>query len=286
MPKRCLLILYILTSILTASGCAADPLDHADPGLEFDEGYETRQLAVTCDPKVLVYPILGPHNGGWDTNALDYTCPPHPGGSPDNSDWIAGQHYGNDLFAEKGELAVAPVNGEVVKSGWTDVGGWRVTLKDACGWWYYSAHLDTIDPIAQLGAILTAGTIIGTVGNSGSAQGTSPHIHFSIYPDGSYNNGVNPFPYLEAADASSCEEVENVTPPPPSSLCPAGQSTKVCNGAYTLLTCVNGVQTAQQDCGQLSAYCSELVGVQASCVSTLCTPCSVRVEECAFSSSQ
>ena len=261
----------LISCMLGLAACTANPVDHADPGSELEAGYETRRLAVSCDPKILAYPVLGPHNGGWDNNALDFTCPPHPGGSPDNSDWIPGDHYGNDIFAEKGELAVAPINGTVVKSGWNDVGGWRVTLQDACGWWYYSAHLDTIDPVAQLGAVLTAGTIIGTVGNSGSAQGTAPHIHFSIYPDGSYNSGVDPFPYLQAADGDSCDE--SVTPPPPaSSDCPAGQSTKVCDGSYTLLTCVNGSQTSEESCAQSDAYCSELVGAQASCVSTLCTP--------------
>jgi hypothetical protein len=266
---KCILL---ATSALLLSACAAEPVDHADPGPEGPlASLETRQLAVSCDPKLLAYPILGPHNGGWDPNALDYTCPPHPGSSPDNSDWIPGDHYGNDLFAAKGELAVAPVDGVVVKSGWTDIGGWRVTLEDACGWWYYSAHLDALDPAAQLGAALTAGQIIGEVGNSGSAQGTSPHIHFSIYPDGAYTSGVDPFPYLQAVDAHACDEA-NVEPPPPSSECPSGQTTTVCDGSTWLLTCVNGTQTANQDCGAMGGYCTTTLGPQAVCVSTACTP--------------
>jgi hypothetical protein len=267
--KRSLLIL----SILTVSACTAEPRDHADPGPELGEGYETRLLAVSCDPKIVAYPVLGPHNGGWDNNALDFTCPSHPGSSPDNSDWIPNDHYGNDIFAEKGELAVAPVSGVVVKSGWNNVGGWRVTMEDACGWWYYSAHLDEIDPIAQLGATLSAGTVIGTVGNTGNAQGTAPHIHFSVYPAGDYTNGVDPFPYLQAADNDSCDDSSvPPPPPPPTSSCPSGQNTKICEGSYTLLTCVNGSKTDTQNCDALGAFCSELVGAQAACVSTQCTP--------------
>ncbi|MFO0745484.1 MAG: hypothetical protein U1F43_07410 [Myxococcota bacterium] len=58
--------------------------------------------AVSCDPFLERYPVAGPHNGGYDLHALDYTCPPHPGQSPDGSDYLAGDHYGNDLFAKKG----------------------------------------------------------------------------------------------------------------------------------------------------------------------------------------
>jgi hypothetical protein len=148
-----------------------------------------------------------------------------------------------------------------------------VTLEDACGWWYYSAHLDALDPAAQLGAVLTAGQIIGVVGNSGSAQGTSPHIHFSIYPDGAYSSGVDPFPYLQAVDADACDEVGTVTPPtPPSSKCPSGQTTTACDGSYWLLTCVSGTETSKKDCDDIGGYCTETLGSQAVCVSTQCTP--------------
>jgi len=267
-------LLFILLPCLAA--CHAAPADHADPGPELTGDLETVRLAVSCDPEILAYPVLGPHNGGWDNNVLNFTCPSHPGGSPDNSDWIPNDHYGNDIFAEKGELAVAPVTGVVVKSGWNNVGGWRVTLEDACGWWYYSAHLDEIDPIAVVGAQLSAGTVIGTVGNTGNAQGTSPHIHFSIYPAGDYTNGVDPFPYLQAADSASCDDSGVAPPPPPPppppSKCPSGQNTKVCDGSYTLLTCSNGSVTGSQNCDSLGAFCSELVGADAACVSTLCTP--------------
>jgi len=157
--------------------------------------------AVTCSPGLARYPVRGPHNGGYDANALSYTCPPHPGGSPDNSDYIGGSHFGNDLFGAKGTPIVAPVSGTIVKAGWDTTGGNRVTVQDGCGWHYYHAHLDSI--AVGVGQHVNAGDVIGTLGNSGSAQGTSPHLHFSIYPE-AYDAGIDPFPYLQAVDGTSC----------------------------------------------------------------------------------
>ncbi|MDP6945741.1 MAG: M23 family metallopeptidase, partial [Myxococcota bacterium] len=169
---------------------------------------------MTCEPTIQAYPVAGPHNGGYDINALDYTCHPHPSASPDNSDWIAGQHFGNDLFAAKGTPAVSPVDGTIYNFGATTVGGNRVTVQGPCGWLYYHAHFDTIEPGLWVGMPVSAGQLIGTVGNTGNAIGTSPHIHFSIYPPGDYEAGVDPFPYLEQADSTACEG-GTVDPPPP-----------------------------------------------------------------------
>jgi MYXO-CTERM domain-containing protein len=182
-------------------GCvAASPSDHAAPDEEWDDSAEP----VTCGAKLLRYPVNGPHNGGYDKNALTYTCHPHPGASPDGSDFLAGDHYGNDIFAAKGTPLVAPVTGTVVTSGTNTVGGLVVKIRDACGWDYYHAHMNVIEPGIKVGMHITAGTKIGTVGNTGNASGTSPHLHFSIFPAGNYNAGVDPFPYLQAVDASAC----------------------------------------------------------------------------------
>ena len=180
-------------------GCGAgEPArDHAGA----DEDVGELGAPVSCNPGLARYPVAGPHNGGYDANALNYTCPVHPGGSPDNSDYIGGQHFGNDLFGAKGTPIVAPVKGTIAKAGWDTTGGNRVTVQDGCGWHYYHAHLDSI--AVSVGQSVNPGDVLGTLGNSGSAQGTSPHLHFSIYPE-AYDSGIDPFPYLQAVDGTSC----------------------------------------------------------------------------------
>ncbi len=186
---------------LTALGCSADPgaVDDAYGGEDLGEATEP----VSCGAGLLHYPVAGPHNGGYDKNALSYTCAPHPGSSPDNSDFLGGDHYGNDIFAAKGTPVVSPVNGTVIKAGWNTVGGLRVTVQDGCGWSYYHAHLDSIVGGIAVGTPVKAGQHIGNVGNTGNASGTSPHLHFSVYP-GVYESGIDPFPLLQAVDSTAC----------------------------------------------------------------------------------
>ncbi|GMV42118.1 MAG: hypothetical protein AMXMBFR64_38340 [Myxococcales bacterium] len=159
--------------------------------------------AVTCAASLEKYPVQGKHNGGWDKNALTYTCPAHPSSSPDNSDFIAGDHYGNDIFGALGTPLVACVDGTVASVANTSIGGKNVTIKDKCGWYYYYAHMDTIASDIKAGMAISAGKKIGTLGKTGNAASTSPHLHFSIYP-GTYTKGIDPYPLLKTVDATSC----------------------------------------------------------------------------------
>ena len=195
-------LIMVLAALLGACEPAAVEPPHGWHGPTGEE-LETRGFPVTCSPHLEFYPVGGPHNGGWDSNATTFTCDPHPGGSPDNSDFIGGDHYGNDLFAQEGTPAIAVVSGTIYNSGYSGIGGNRVTITDSCGWHYYSAHLETIAPGITAGATVTAGDVIGTVGDTGNAAGTQAHIHFSIYPE-SYTAGIDPFPLLEGVDSSAC----------------------------------------------------------------------------------
>ncbi len=169
-----------------------------------DDGDEPTQIVsqpVRCPPRIDRYPVAGAHNGGYDRSWSTFTCHPHPGHAPDNSDY-GGDHHGNDLFAPRGTPVVAPRDGVVTRSGVaSSTSGNRVTIEDECGWSYYLGHLHTI--AVGVGTRVRAGQVIGTLGNTG-ATNTAPHIHFNVHRDGNYNNDTDPFPLLQAADATAC----------------------------------------------------------------------------------
>jgi murein DD-endopeptidase MepM/ murein hydrolase activator NlpD len=101
-------------------------------------------------------------------------------------------HRGIDLFAARGTPVVAPVSG-VVEPHPNPLGGEAFSLSGDDGVWYYGAHLEGYGAVGRV----TAGTVIGYVGDSGDARGTSPHLHFESHPSGSA--AVNPYPSLVGA---------------------------------------------------------------------------------------
>lgn len=101
-------------------------------------------------------------------------------------------HEGNDLFADRGTPVVAPTSGALqVKTG--PVGGLQFRLYGEDGITYIGSHLDS----AIESGYVTAGTPIGSVGDSGNAIGANPHLHFEMHPDDGL--AVNPYPVLKAA---------------------------------------------------------------------------------------
>lgn len=113
----------------------------------------------------------------------------------------ARQHEGVDIFAARGTAVVAVVDG-VARASTNGLGGNVVWLQQpGSGRTFYYAHLDrqAVGGMARV----TEGEVVGYVGNSGNARGTSPHLHFGIYEHGP----VDPLPFLRPDDA--------VPPPPP-----------------------------------------------------------------------
>jgi LysM repeat protein len=100
-------------------------------------------------------------------------------------------HAGTDLFAPRGTPVRAPVSGFVeVATG--AIGGKQFRLTTAEGHLVFGSHLDSFGATGQV----AAGTVIGTVGDTGNARGSSPHLHFEIHPSG--GGAVNPFPLLRS----------------------------------------------------------------------------------------
>lgn len=113
----------------------------------------------------------------------------------DGRDEGARLHEGIDIAAARHTPVLAAADGYVRKVGRTARGGNVVSIWDPVRKVsYYYAHLETQD-IAQ-GSTVKAGDRIGTVGNSGNASATIPHLHFTVY--GSNWKAVDPYPYVYA----------------------------------------------------------------------------------------
>jgi len=97
-------------------------------------------------------------------------------------------HQGNDILAPRGTPVVASVDG-VVRHRSGAISGLAYYLDGDDGTEYFGAHLDSYGESGRV----SAGTVVGTVGNTGDAASTAPHLHFEVHPGG---GNINPFPIL------------------------------------------------------------------------------------------
>ncbi|NJB86531.1 murein DD-endopeptidase MepM/ murein hydrolase activator NlpD [Lewinella marina] len=87
-------------------------------------------------------------------------------------------HKGIDISAPRGTAVVAVAAGTVERRREGGIGGRQLYLRDAAGRLYYYAHLD--DWAVEEGQTVAAGEVLGTVGNTGNARSTLPHLHFEV----------------------------------------------------------------------------------------------------------
>jgi peptidoglycan LD-endopeptidase LytH len=96
-----------------------------------------------------------------------------------------------DILAKQGCRFVAPINGVVDEvsrvDNWsgktnlgTDRGGLYVSIIGEDGVRYYGSHLKHVPKKIVPGRAVAAGRYLGKIGSTGSARGTSPHLHFGI----------------------------------------------------------------------------------------------------------
>ena len=103
------------------------------------------------------------------------------------------QHEGVDIFASRGTPVVSATSGVVMRVGETSLGGRVVWVWDATrGLRLYYAHLD--EQLVTTGQRVDAGDVIGTVGNTGNARTTPPHLHFGIYERGT--GAIDPYWFI------------------------------------------------------------------------------------------
>lgn len=150
----------------------------------------------------------------------------------------------SDILAKAGCRFVAPTSGVVDEVSRVDTwrsppnlgitrGGLSVSIIGDDGVRYYGSHLRSIPASIQPGVVVKAGRLLGTIGSTGSARGTAPHLHFGIsWPTPSQQNVwwvrrgvVLPWKYLEAwnqgkdlspskAVAKQLAKVGEIPPPP------------------------------------------------------------------------
>jgi septal ring factor EnvC (AmiA/AmiB activator) len=148
------------------------------------KGKTTTPKGGTVQPGSFVFPVDGPHS------YVDSFGAPRSGGRT---------HQGCDIMAARGTPVVACVSGTISATSYTtDLGGITIHLRGKNGTVYYHAHLNGIAPGIRAGVSVTAGQLIGYVGNTGNASGGACHLHFEIRPGG--GAAIDPYPTLRAAD--------------------------------------------------------------------------------------
>lgn len=154
-----------------------------------------------------------------------------------------GWHHGEDIFSPLGAPLLAVADGTLFSVGWNDVGGYRLWLRDRQGNQFYYAHLSAFSPLAQNGAEVKAGDVVGFMGNSGDAAGTPYHLHFEIHPLGmlhmGYDGVVSAYPYLVA-----WRRIEDITFPDGAGWAPAANATATAPKPGAILLQVSDISIA------------------------------------------
>lgn len=181
-------IVTTLDSRRSALTVAATVLDGADSALL---AKQIQLSAVKAGSAVVgggfVFPIGGPHSYS------DTFGAPRMFGTA-----YAHLHQGTDIFATSGTPLLAVERGVVIKVGSDVLGGTKLWLVGASGTRYYYAHLSAFAEGIVENKVVSAGDVVGFVGNTGNALTTPAHLHFEVHPDG--GPAVNPYPLLRIVD--------------------------------------------------------------------------------------
>ena len=150
------------------------------PGLqEHDGGF---RLAIRAEPQ-LWFPV-----SGHDTGSIQSEF----GAARDGG---AREHHGVDIFAPRGTPVLASLDARVSRVETSNLGGHVVWLQPLfSNTRLYYAHLDS--QTVEQGQFVFMGETIGTVGNTGNARTTPPHLHFGVYIR-NLGGPRDPYPFLE-----------------------------------------------------------------------------------------
>lgn len=162
--------------------------------------------AADADPPAWIFPLVG--QDGVDFGYYDTYGAPRGSGRT---------HEGVDIgtYGVKGVPVVAAASGVVRYVNWSSDPGnlnpnrcCTISITHDGGWRTSYIHLDNDTPgtddgqgwgVADgivPGAAVSAGQLIGWVGDSGNAEGTYPHLHWEVH---SPSGVVNPTPHADSA---------------------------------------------------------------------------------------
>ncbi|MBD0290098.1 MAG: M23 family metallopeptidase [Thermoleophilia bacterium] len=153
--------------------------------------------ALAAPPKRIIFPVIGP---------VTYT---NDFGAPRGDR----RHQGNDIMAARRAPVVAVERGRVEIPSWSR-SDCALIVHGRSGTDYWYLHLNNdVGPgndnrggcgrgtsyargLAN-GERVRAGELVGYVGDSGDANGISPHLHFELHPNG--GRAVSPYRWLTRA---------------------------------------------------------------------------------------
>ena len=114
-------------------------------------------------------------------------------------------HEGTDLMAGEKPRGYYPVvsisDGVIEQVGWLKLGGWRVGVRSEEGVYFYYAHLASYAVEWQEGDPVSAGELLGWMGDSGygEEEGTTGmfpvHLHLGIYRETDHFSELSLNPY-------------------------------------------------------------------------------------------
>jgi murein DD-endopeptidase MepM/ murein hydrolase activator NlpD len=134
--------------------------------------------------------------GGSDYGGPSFVCPTGTSAVAFGDTWGAPRsggrrHQGVDMIGPIGTPLLAVVDGFAQPKSNT-LGGITIWFTGNDGNKYYYAHMDHYE---KLGAV-SAGDVIGYMGQTGNAKFSVPHLHFEVHPGG--GAAVNPYPTVRA----------------------------------------------------------------------------------------
>jgi murein DD-endopeptidase MepM/ murein hydrolase activator NlpD len=138
-----------------------------------------------------------PIRGSWKNSGAfspsQATDPRHPQG-----------HAGIDLRAPGGTAIYPLAPGVVTNIGIDPKGGNVINIQHADGIRTYYAHLGTVR--VHKGDKVSMDDAIATVGDSGNARGTVPHLHFQVWQNGQLRNPGDYFTVPKYSNMTSDEQ--------------------------------------------------------------------------------